>query len=86
MFGVEDVGVDAVVVVAVKAESSAASAWGSASASVSASAADDEAVFAVGPEAWEPGEGAESVVVEAEELSPLAAKQRVAVLLRGCRV
>lgn len=52
----------------------------SASASVSASAADDGAVFAVGPEVWESGEGAESVVVEAEELSPLA------VLPCGCRV
>lgn len=58
----------------------------SASASVSASAADDEAVFAAGPGAWGPGEGAESVVVEAEELLPLAVKQRVAVLLYGCRV
>lgn len=40
----------------------------SASASVSASAADDEAVFAVGPEVWGPGEGAEFAVAEAEEL------------------
>jgi hypothetical protein len=54
---------------------------------VSASAADDEAVlFAVGFGVWGPGEEAEFAVVEAEELSPLAVKQRVAVLLRGCRV
>lgn len=52
---------------------------------VSASAEDDEAVFAVELGVWGLGEGAESVVVEAEERSLLAVKQRVAVLLYGCR-
>lgn len=55
--------------------------------SASVSAADDEAVlFAVGSGVWGPEEGAEFAVAEAEELSPLAVKQRVVVLLRGCRV
>lgn len=66
---------DVVVVDVVKVVASAsASVSVSALASVSASVADDEAVFAVGPEAWESGEGAESVVVEVEELSALAVK------------
>lgn len=85
---VDAVDVDAVVVDAVKVVASAsasASASVSALASVSASAANVEAVFAAGPEVWESGEGAESVVVEVEELSALGVKLAAAPP-SGCRV
>lgn len=81
---VDAVDVDAVVVDAVKVVASA-SASASALASVSASAANVEAVFAAGPEVWESGEGAESVVVEVEELSALGVKLAAAPP-SGCRV